>query len=72
MEDSTPPQPAARRPRAVKSPEDRPADIFAAAQIGKGTCYRRFPSKDHLLDALGHPGQTSGATNRTARNQTKR
>lgn len=73
--DSTPtsPQPATRRPRVVKSPEDRRADILAAgrqvfatigfadatiddlaaaAQIGKGTFYRQFPSKDHLLGAL--------------------
>ena len=27
-------------------------DLAAAAQIGKGTFYRQFPSKDHLLGAL--------------------
>ncbi len=73
--DSTPtsPETTTRRPRVVKRPEDRRADILAAgrqvfatigfadatiddlaaaAQIGKGTFYRQFPSKDHLLGAL--------------------
>lgn len=69
----TPPEPAARRRREVKSPEDRRADILAAgrhvfatigfaeatiddlaavAHIGKGTFYRQYESKDHLLGAL--------------------
>lgn len=69
----TPPAPAARRRRVVKSPQDRRADILAAgrqvfatigfaeatiddlaaaAQIGKGTFYRQYESKNHLLGAL--------------------
>jgi AcrR family transcriptional regulator len=68
-----PAEPPARRRRVVKSPEDRHADILAAArevfattgfaeatiddiataaQIGKGTFYRQFESKDHVLGAL--------------------
>jgi len=70
---STPSEAPARRRRVVKSPEDRRADILAAArqvfatigfaeatiddlaaaaQIGKGTFYRQFESKDHVLGAL--------------------
>ncbi len=73
MSTPTPPEAPARRRRVVKSPEDRRADILAAArqvfatvgfaqatiddlaaaaQIGKGTFYRQFESKDHVLGAL--------------------
>lgn len=69
----TPSETPPRRRRVVKSPEDRHADILAAArqvfatigfaeatiddlaaaaQIGKGTFYRQFESKDHVLGAL--------------------
>lgn len=73
MSTPTPSEAPARRRRVVKSPEDRRADILAAArqvfatigfaeatiddlaaaaQIGKGTFYRQFESKDHVLGAL--------------------